>query len=337
MMNRAATLSLLIVWAAAGCASTSRQRPIVRDERGAQVSQVTFPSDQREVVLPLTFDGKLLFTDAVKINGQTVGTFIIDTGAMVSALDRDAAMKLGLTPDKCWSAMTTSQPRPDGLYRIDSLDAGAVSIRNHVIGVADLSSIRRGSHRQNIAGVIGADVWATMPFTIEYQAREVVFHARKTFRPPAADRSVESALSVRDELKVPDPFARANPRAGAPSVRVKINGEVVDALLDTASGSSIVLLPELVAQRPSWVRGDRFVARAAGAGGQGGLAGFGLVGAHVETVDALGVRFTNIDSALAIIDDLPRERSSAIIGTRLLSHMRLTFDYANEKVWAEVK
>jgi len=30
-------------------------------------------------------------------------------------------------------------------------------------------------------------------------------------------------------------------------------------------------------------------------------------------------------------------RSSAIVGTRLLTHLRLTFDYANEKVWAEVK
>jgi hypothetical protein len=96
-------------------------------------------------------------------------------------------------------------------------------------------------------------------------------------------------------------------------------------------------MPKLVAQRPDWVRGDRAIARAAGAGGAAGLAGLGLVGANVESVDALGVRFTNIDSALAVLDDLPREQSSALLGIRLLSHLRLTFDYANEKVWAEVK
>jgi hypothetical protein len=336
MILRLVTLSLLIV-CAAGCATSPRHRPIVRDERGAQVSQVTFPSDQREVVLPLTFDGRLLFTDAVKINGQNVGTFIVDTGAMVSVLDRAAALKLGLTPDKCWSAMAQSQPRPDGLYRIDSLDAGGVSIRNHVIGVVDLSSVRRGSHRQNIAGVIGADVWATMPFTIDYQQRQLIFHARQHFRPPTGSDSVESSIALRDELKVPDPFARANPRAGAPIVPVKINGEVVDGVIDTGSGGSIMLLPKLVLQRPDWIRGDRFVARAAGAGGAIGLAGYGLMGANVESVDALGVRFSDIDSALAIIDVSPRDQASVILGTRLLSHMRLTFDYANEKVWAEVK
>jgi len=256
---------------------------------------------------------------------------------MISVLDRGAALKLGLTPDKCWSAMPTREPPPDGLYRIDSLDAGPVNIRNHIIGVVDLSSVRRGEHRQNLAGVLGADVWATMPFTIDYQQRQLIFHARQHFRPPTGSDSVESSIALRDELKVPDPFARANPRAGAPIVPVKINGEVVDGVIDTGSGGSIMLLPKLVLQRPDWIRGDRFVARAAGAGGAIGLAGYGLMGANVESVDALGVRFSDIDSALAIIDVSPRDQASVILGTRLLSHMRLTFDYANEKVWAEVK
>ena len=145
-------------------------------------------------------------------------------------------------------------------------------------------------------------------------------------------------MTVARELKAPAPFSMANPRAGAPSVPVTINGGTTDAMLDTGSGSSIVLLPRLIAQRPELVRGDRFVARAAGAGGAAGLAGFGLVGANIESIDALGVRFTDIDSALAIIDEMPNDkRSSAIVGTRLLAHLRLTFDYANEKVWAEVK
>jgi hypothetical protein len=134
-----------------------------------------------------------------------------------------------------------------------------------------------------------------MPVTIDCRAKEVVFHARPGFRPPAADRAASSPLFVRRELKAPSPFSLANPRAGAPSVPITINGQTTDAVLDTGSGSSIVLMPRLVAQRPDWVRGDRAIARAAGAGGAAGLAGLGLVGANVESVDALGVRFTNID------------------------------------------
>jgi len=318
---------------AAGCDTTRpRQRPIVQDERGVVVSELIFPAEQRDVVVPLKSDGALLVTDDVKINGQHVGEFIIDTGAMCTALDRQTAEKLGLMNGKRLRDMKSSRlRRPDGLYSIDSLEIGGggdgkgevgngVSIRNHVIAVVDLSSVRRRS-RPNLAGVLGADVWAMMPFTVDCRAKEVVLHSRPQFHPPPADRAVSSSMSVRRELKAPSPFSLANPRAGAPSVQVTINGETHEATLDTGSGSSIVLMPKLVAQRPQWVRGDRYVARAAGAGGAVGLAGFGLVGANVESVDALGVRFTNIDSALAVIDDLPREQSSAIIGTRLLSHL----------------
>lgn len=323
----------------------------MHDERGAVVSEVVFPPDQREVVLPLKFDGSLLLTDDVTVNGQHVGSFIIDTGAMCSALDRETAQKLGLMNGKRLRDLKTSRlRRPDGLYHIDALDIGGgsgdgdgverggrrVGLRNHVIAVLDLSTVRR-RNRPHLAGVLGADVWAMMPFTIDYQARELVFHARRHFRPPPPDRAVASPLFVRRALKAPLPFALANPRAGAPSVPVAINGQTTDAMLDTGSGSSIVLMPKLLARRPQWVRGSRAVARAAGAGGSAGLAGFGLLAADVETIDALGVRFTDVDSALAIIDDLPREQSSAVLGTRLLSHLRLTFDYAGEKVWAEVR
>ena len=379
-MKRVGTALLIsLVICSAGCGATrsplwSRStslppppaRPVIHDQDGAVVSALVFPPAQRDVVVPLKPDGALLVTDDVRINGQHVGSFVIDTGAMCSALDREIAEKLGLMNGKRLRDMKSSRlRRPDGLYHIDSIDIGGgsdtagastdagtspstatatagpggssgVGIRNHVIAVVDLSSVRR-RNRQHLAGVLGADVWAMMPFTVDCRARELVFHARPHFRPPPAGRAVASSLSVRRRLKAPSPFSLANPRAGAPSVPVKINGETTDAMLDTGSGGSIVLMPKLVASRPQWVRGDRVVARAAGAGGAVGLAGFGLVGANVETIDALGVRFTDVGSALGILDDLPREQASAVLGTRLLSHLRLTFDYAGEKVWAEVK
>ena len=336
-MNRclaAAILCLLLT----GCSGTRTTRPIVYDQDGRIVSELVFPPDQRDVVLPLKFDGALLFTDDVRINGQSVGSFIIDTGAMCSALDRDASKKLGLMNGgkRLRDRKDSRLRRPDGLFHIDSLDVGGVGVRNHVIAVLDLSSVRaRG--RPNLAGVIGADVWAMTPFTVDYGAREVVFHARPHFRPPPPDRAAASPLALRDELKAPPPFSLANPRAGAPSVPVRINGETSDAVLDTASGGSIVLLPRFINKHPYFLRGDRAVARAAGAGGSVGMAGYGLVGANIDSIDALGVRFTDIHGGLAIIDDVAREQSSAILGSRILSRLRLTFDYASGKVWAEVK
>jgi predicted aspartyl protease len=336
-MNRLFAAAIVCVFVT-GCGGAAKTRPIVHDQDGRVVSELIFPSDREEVVLPLRFDGSLLFADDVKINGQHVGSFVIDTGAMCSALDRGVAKKLGLMNGKRLRDRTDSKlRRPDGLFHIDSLDIGGVGVRNHVIAVLDLSSVRaRG--RPNLAGVIGADVWAMMPFTVDYRAKEVVFHARPHFREPTRDRAAASSLlNLRRELRAPSPFSLANPRAGTPSVAVKVNGETTDALLDTASGSSIVLMPRFVNRHPTFVRGDRAVARAAGAGGGVGVAGYGLVGANIESIDALGVRFTDVRGGLAIIDDVAREQSSAILGTRILSRLRLTFDYASGKVWAEVK
>jgi hypothetical protein len=340
MQRLSAALLCLLLVCGAGCASTSspKSRPIVHDEHGRAVSELVLPPDARDVVLPLRFDGALLFADDVKINGRHVGSFVIDTGAMCSALDREVARKLGLMNGgkRLRDLKSSKLRRPDGLYHIDALDVGAIGVRNHVVAVIDLSTVR-SRKGANVAGVLGADVWAMMPFTIDYRARQVVFHARPHFRPPPRQRAAESWLFVRRELKAPPPFSLANPRAGVPSVPATINGEVTDAMIDTASGTSIVLMPKLVAQRPHWVRGDRVVALVAGAGGGVGIDGFGLVGANVARVDALGVRFTDIRGALAVIDPVAREHSSAILGTRLLSHLRLTFDYGAEKVWAEVK
>ena len=330
-MRKLVFVSLCVL--VAGCAASPRAD--IRDETGAAVSQLQFPADQREVTLPVKFDGALLFADDVRVNGQHVGAFVIDTGAPMSVLDREAATKLGLTPDKRWREIK-KMPAPDGLYRIESLDVGGVGVRNHVIAVLDLSSVRRDG-RPHVAGVICADVWAMMPFTVDYRKREVVFHDRERFRPPPRASGVESSLTVRGEMKAGPAFAAANPRAGAPSVPVRINGEVVDAVLDTASGSSLVLMPQLVAQRPHWVRGNVVVARAAGAGGAVGLAGLDLLAADIEYIDALGVRFTDIHSAFAFVDEMPRRRGSAILGSRLLSKLRLTFDYSAGKVWAEWK
>jgi hypothetical protein len=337
-MNRLFAAFLGVIVVCSGCGGSPKARPIVHDEHGRVVSELVFPPGQRDVVLPLTVDGALLATKDVKVNGHDVGSFIIDTGAMCSALDRSVAEKLGLLNGKRLRDRKDSRlRRPDGLFHIDSLDVGGVGVRNHVIAVVDLSSVRaRG--RPTLAGVLGADVWAMMPFTVDYRAREVVFHARPHFRPPPPERAIASSrIDLRRELKAPQPFSLANPRAGAPSVPVKINGESADALLDTASGSSIVLMPRFVNRHPTFVRGDRAVARAAGAGGGVGVAGFHLVGANIDTVDALGVRFTDIRGGLAIIDEIPREQASAILGARILARLRLTFDYANAKVWAEVK
>ena len=337
---RFSLFSALCVACVVGCAAPSspQRRPVVLDEHGRRVSELLVPPDRQDIVLPLKPDGALLATDDVKVNGRHVGAFVIDTGAMCSAVDREVAQELGLMNGRRLRDRRDSALRaPDGLYHVDALDVGAVGVRNHVIAVVDLSSVRRRG-RRHLAGVLGADVFALMPFTIDYGRRELTFHARPHFRPPPATSAMASRVLVARELKAPRPFSLANPRAGVPSVPVRIDGLVTDAVIDTGSGGSILLTPALLGRRPQWIQGGGIaVARAAGAGSNAGVAGYGLPAARVQTVDLLGVRFTGVPDALAIIDDLPRAHDSPVIGTKLLSNLRLTFDYAAGKVWVGVK
>jgi hypothetical protein len=62
MKCRLAIALCSLIACAVGCSSAGRQRPVVQDEGGTVVSELSFPADQRDVVLPLKADGQLLAT-----------------------------------------------------------------------------------------------------------------------------------------------------------------------------------------------------------------------------------------------------------------------------------
>jgi len=173
-----------------------------------------------------------------------------------------------------------------------------------------------------------------MPFTIDYRKPQLVLHTRESFRPPR--RVTERKMLLDGVTKPQTVYDRANPHAGAPTVTLSINDERADAILDTGFAGSIVLLPNLIKDHPDWVqRDDGPAARAAGAGGVLGMAGRDMMHARVDNLRALGMRFTNIRSAMALESELPGESYDAVIGSRILSQFRLTFDYTTGCLWAE--
>jgi hypothetical protein len=321
---------IVTVWllaCVAGCAT-----------RDAGLSTTTFPAGATEVALALDVDGTLLVTDDVRVNGQPLGRFVIDTGAGISAIDYTAAKALGFNPQTRLPAKKPRRDEVEGLYPIDSFAVGGVTIGNHVIGVVDLSSVRRQARGgASIAGVIGGDIWARWPFTVDYRERRLTFHARPNFKPSV--NAIESSIKLRRSLPNVGAYSAANPHAGAPRARAKIDGVTVDATLDTAFGGSIVIMPDLVRARPELVRvSSRPIGLVAGAGGEGGFAGRFVMPAAIDTVEVLGVEFTRCgETAMAITQDVPANADQAIIGSRMLSNLRLTFDYSRGKVWAEVK
>ena len=343
-MRRRPWLIGLIVFAGAGCATAAPDaplgppvaaRPLVRDDAGAVVSRLVMPPGAKAVTVQLVEENGLLLTDALRVNGQPVGLVAIDTGAGLTAIDRDAAAALGLAPDKRLPTTRRDVEPPDGLYAIRSLAVGELTIENHAIVVADLSTLRRPDLR-TIVGVIGGDVLGAVPFTIDYGKRTLTLHGRDTFRPPSSRAVQARRMILRGSSSPSTAYDRANPHAGAPAVRVAINDVPAEAMLDTGFVGSVVLMPKFAAAHPEWVvRADRPAARVAGAGGALGLGGRDLAAARVEKLRALGVTFTGIRTGLALQGELDRVTDDAVVGQTVLSRFRLTFDYATRRVWAD--
>jgi hypothetical protein len=193
LLNLLTALSVVLTVATAhGCALGARRRPTIREDR-RELSVLYFPPGRGEVVVPVVQEGWLLLTDAVTVNGQSVGWLIVDTGANWTGIDREAARRLGITAAGLWRTPFGDGSR-DGLYRIERLDVAGMTLSNHVIGVGDLSSLASARGR-SIVGVVGGDVLGAVPFTVDFARKEFVLHRRDAFRPQPG--VAEHRLTIR--------------------------------------------------------------------------------------------------------------------------------------------
>jgi hypothetical protein len=180
---RVVLLAVVVPLGLCGCARApvAAPRPVIRGADGAVVSELSFPPGRGDVVVPLRAHGTLLMSDDVRINGKSPGAMVIDTGAGWSSIDHSTAKALGIGADEFWKA-APGEEFPDGLYRIDSLDVAGMTLRNHLIGVVDMSSLNTpgAAQHRRIVGVIGADVFAATPFTLDGRNKQLILHRGKT-------------------------------------------------------------------------------------------------------------------------------------------------------------
>lgn len=308
------------------------ERPSIRDSAGNLVSEVVLPSTSSEFQLPLMESSSLLLTDRVKVNGRSIGWFLLDTGANFSMLDRSAAAAAGIQPGE--RLMALGNPRePDGAYRISSLAVGDVSMRNHAILVSSLP--RAGNAMQvRLAGILGGDLWGALPFTLDYKRSTVTFFDRRDFHPPTAAWTETLCMTHK-----PDPrhlFASANPFASQPCVCGTINDVRTPCLLDTGCTRTIVLTADFAQQHQDWLQLNRQLR-----GPDSFLSGGEYVSANVRHMELLGAIRGDVPDAVAMVGGWTpmagtnAPATSQTIGTAFLQDFRLTFDYAGSMLWSE--
>ena len=295
-MKRLSRLLLLLAAAAIGCA------PSVRTTHPT----VSLPEGAERVTVPLKRGFDHLFVTA-HIHGEAVLCHV-DSGAPVNILDIAVAnkLRLGYGPTGRLSGVGGSQLCRSRIVR--RLRVDDVTLGPHLAIGYDLAGFRAVTGG-GVNGILGSGLLSRMPVTLDYPAATLTFHRRGSFRPPAG--AAAFPLQVR---------------GGKPFVRGTVNGKAAGWFLLDTGHSGGADIHKAFAKAKGISLPVRFRTSTAGFGGTADREGGKL--------DSLAVLGRTFPGALAKLVDGKADRAGAI-GSTVLRHFRLTFDFAAGKLWAQ--
>jgi len=289
-----------------------------------EVSVARFGGTDAHVSMPLVAGGNMLLTDAVRINGKSLGYFMVDTGINGTLVDTVCAKELGLGKP-CKDLWMYGKVSGD-CYEVDSLALGPLEIRRLLVGATDLTFLQMFS--KPVVGVIGFDVLSKVPFTVDYTQRVLVLHDPQHFKPPASSVSFD-LLSDQSS----DSGSRTGPR---PFVEAVLNEQPLTFLLDTGLNRSVLVSSKVAADHPEWV--GRAISKF-----KSFVAFYGEVAQYelkVKELKLFGQTWNHIRDGSTSGGSSTAPPAAAreevnTIGGALLRHYRLTFDFAGRRLWVE--
>jgi hypothetical protein len=298
----AGVVALLSVRAVAAPAQT---QPVLPD-------LVTFPDGETKVVIPVEKGGHLLFA-RVKINGRDVGWLAVDTGATTTMLDAAAAERLGLVKTETRETGTFGGSVDAGVCKVRSLSVGPVELGAHEILLVDLGFLGKVTDGRAV-GMLGGDLLAVLPFTLDYRARTLTLHHPAHFKPPAGARC--------DDLE----FFQ-----NIPSIVARLAGKHdVSLMLDTGGSGLEIGLP-FIRKHTGLVAGKaRDSSLSLSPGGLFEGVSVGFTGLRVFGRDA-----NEVSLGFGSASRVSGRKDAGILGAGVLQALRLTLDYRRGKCWSE--
>jgi len=310
--------------------------PLTRAQDGASPPQgkgedavvARFESDKDQVALPLVSGRQLVFTDAVTINGKSIGYMLVDTGSNVTFLDAKHMDPLALKP---YGEFLANDGRSVvRSYVADTFALGPLIIPRQLVGATDLKALQGFS--KPIVGILGNDVMGKVPFTVDYAASSLVIHNPDRFKP-----SPDASAYDLPPTKPLGTFSK-NPAAVMPTIEGLLDGRKIVFVIDTGFSGDVFLSQSVTAGNPKMLGKPVHPRKIP----------FSLFGqeksyhrVRVDKLELSGKTLTNIrntytpDSALTPDQKVAQERFSSI-GGGLLRNYRLTFDFRRKRVWVQL-
>lgn len=284
-----------------------------RQGKGAEVSVARFESDKDHVALPTASGRGLLLTEALTINGKSVGYMVVDTGSDITVLDTKRSQKLGL---KLLGDLSLNGRAGGHSYMVDTVAIGPLLVRHKVVASLDLTALQ--VFQKPVVGIIGCDLLGKVPFSIDYATPALTLHNPARFVPP-------KDVPAFDLL----------PGDARPMVEGTLGRKRVTFLLNTGYSGSVHVPPAMAAVNPKAMGPAIHPLRVTKSLGVAKAAQYRF---RVDEMTILGRTWRNVrnvsTTGMSTVSQAEGRKEHVNVGAQLLRHYRLTFDYRQRKVWA---
>lgn len=275
--------------------------------------------------IPIPFElANRHITLKVRINNSRPLAFVLDTGDKYAIVDLDRARELGLTLEGVVRMQGAGADMPTGAFvRLAAFTIDGLDGFNQPVALA--LPIRRLASRlgQDFDGIIGHDFIRNFVVEIDYQARQMKLHERKTFSYKGAGESVPIKINS----------------AGHPIIDAEVTplaGEVIKGkfVVDIGSGLALALHSPTVRNHKLPGPNSRSV-KALGAAGAGGS-----VSGQFGRVAQLKVGSFTLKNPITLFaeDSSGAFASSELvgnIGAQVMNRFRVFLDYERERIILE--
>lgn len=275
----------------------------------------TFPAGRTEVAIPMeAHDGHLFVR--VRIDGKGPFRMLLDSGS-INVLLPEVARTLKLPAD---AAATGSAGADIGVVRAQRLDIGGVIISKPAFATLDLKAfLQRVEGVDDVAGVIGVEIFKRLPTTIDYDRGQLVLHHPANFKYTGKGTAVP--LSFRGTM---------------PRVRARVDG--IDGMFDIGTGArgSLTLAAPFVEANDLATRYNAAQTVVAGSGVSG------IVRGKLARAGELDLGGVTVGKPVVVLA-LPGTgatvntdgTSAGSIGYGILRRLQPTFDYARGVVYLD--
>lgn len=296
----------------------------IKDSDGKRISQASFLNGKSQSTVKLLSGRGLIFTEDVKINGNDVGVFIIDTGSNVSMIDSEILYKLSIN-ESLQGLSDVDDLRKFRFHRLKSIQIGDFQVSNHLIYAGKISP-NYPKFNKPVVGVIGGDILGKRPFTLNLNRFTLSFYEKSSFKPIGESHSIK----IKNKLSNLSVFSDANPQAGVPVIYATINQDIHEEfLLDTAEPDEVILRSNSALRNKQLAGSYRLpnIIRKPGSS----LLQFNAL---IKNLQMPGIEINRKLKFSYIL--FPREgfiQEESQIGNKVFQNTIMSFNYKEEKMW----